>query len=137
MEIKPQNLRVGNLIYDHECEPHIFEVEEIKKNNQGLLAVYYRNGSCMATEVDGVVLSEELLVNRFGFVKAEMSEYFIKNITADRVLKINNINEKVHLWLKDKFSTQMMEYVFLSHTDYAHQLQNIFQDFTETELTTK
>jgi len=132
MEIKPQHLRVGNLIYDHECEPYIFEVEEIKKNNQGVLAVYYRNGSCMATEVEGVALSEDLLVNRFGFVKHK-DGFFVKIFDTEEEFTICYYG-----------SVNGSEKGFVANNDfrfkrikYAHQLQSLFQDLTETELTSK
>ena len=57
--MKAKNFKVGDLILDYECEPYTFEVEEIKKNEQGVLAVYYRNGSCMATDAEPAPLNKK------------------------------------------------------------------------------
>lgn len=119
--IKITDLRVGNYIQDHECEPHIFQVEEIYKHIKNELWVSYRNGSIKSLEVDGVPITEEILITigfrkqHSYFVKTNGSYYFYKNnLYSDIPASCNLIGD-----------VQIL---------YLHQLQNLYFALTGEEL---
>lgn len=123
--MKVTELRVGNLIVDHECEPFFFEVEEIKKNSQGKLSVFYRNGSCMDTYPEPIPITEEWL-ERMGFVRDDddgcvfglnSKETFVYD-TQDCMMAINGE------WLQGSFY-------------HIHQIQNLYFELTGKELEIK
>lgn len=60
--IQGYEYQVGNWIVDWETEEKYFQVEEIKKNKQGNIGCFYRNGSCWNIAPDGVELTEEILL---------------------------------------------------------------------------
>ena len=130
MEVKPQEFTIGNYIQDFECEPYYFQVEEIKKNGQGILAVYYRNGSCMSIEPEPIPLTEEWLL-KFGFEK--------------QMIKINDytdfayecIFESYEFALYQELEWSDIQKIILHTVKYVHQLQNLYYALTGEELTLK
>ena len=49
------------MIFDHECEPYIFEVEQISKYVGSELWIRYRNDSIKTKTAEGIPLTEEWL----------------------------------------------------------------------------
>ena len=59
--ITPNELRIGNYIFDAEVEPYYFKIEEIKKHIGYELWAVYRQGSIKAKEVEGIPLNDKIL----------------------------------------------------------------------------
>lgn len=149
--MNPAHFRIGDLIQDFECEPYYFPIEQIKLNEQGNLAVYYRNGSCMWVDPDPVPITEDWLV-KMGFEKGEYSWYGKKYETEPRPelphleeeeMKLDyNLNSK-RCGLYDAIEETDMVNI-LSHPVmtkelvlYVHQLQQLWFALTNQNLEIK
>ena len=124
--IAANELRIGNLVFEPECEPHYFPVEEIRKYIGYELWVYYRHGSIKTKSPEPIPLTEEWLV-RFGFDKSE------RRTDWDYKLPISGIN------LYSRFNKEWyfeLDGIYLgSKPKYVHQLQNLYCSLTGEELT--
>ena len=125
--MKAKHFKIGDYIADSECEPYFFKVEEIKKNEQGVLAVYYRNGSCMSIDAEPIPLTQEWLL-KFGFEKTKQTK------------EDNNI--WTFIGSECKFELEQIITFFLydnkcfgTELKYVHQLQNLYFALTNEELT--
>jgi hypothetical protein len=128
-----QEYRIGNLIADYECEPYYFPIEEIKKNSQGNLAVYYRNGSFMSIEPNPIELTEEWLL-KFGFKDDNAEGYFYLNLTDGLYIYYNPNSTGIAIKNKDVGFSDHSEFIFFNQ---VHQLQNLYFALTNEELTLK
>jgi hypothetical protein len=126
--MKANELRIGNLIFDAECEPNVFKVEEIKKHIGFENWIFYRNGSIKAKEVEGIPLNEEWL-KKFGFEPSNEKDkyYFLGNNIA-----VSCADNKIK-FIMGNFICSLV----LSEIQYVHQLQNLFYCLTNQELTIK
>lgn len=115
--------RVGNYIMDYDCDADIFQIEEIKKNEQGNLAVYYRNGSISSTDPEPIPLTEKWLID-FGFENIMPSQFQL-DFGYNFRININVANDKI-CWLNNRE---------MPKTKYVHQLQNLCFAVTQKELT--
>ena len=117
MEMKARDLRIGNLIFDHECEPHYFEVEQISKYVGSELWIVYRKGSVKTKTAEGIPLTEEWLL-KFGFTFSDMIYSFDGFEILDLKQGLEFYNHDYPIKIK-----------------YVHQLQNLYYALTQTELT--
>lgn len=77
----------------------------------------------------------DVWLTKFGFLKHD--DYYELLINGKRVIQVNYITVKPHLWLKDSHGTIHEEYVFISHPKFIHQLQNLYFSLTGEELQIK
>lgn len=122
--IDAKDLKIGNWIFDAECEPHYFQVEEIRKYVGTQLWAFYRKGSIKAKEVMPIELTPELLI-KCGFKK-----------TADGYrLDLEDcylIGDDEEVWQAREFAD--IEYTFTVGKKYLHQLQNLYYEICGKEL---
>jgi len=116
-----EEFRIGNYIIDYETEPYYFKIEEIKYNEQGNLACYYRKGSCWSIAPNRVELTEEILL-KCGF---EEDGQLFHNQIALYKNGLDGFNYNVNFF----------EYDNLEEIKYLHQLQNLYFALTNEELT--
>ena len=114
-----EEFRINNYIVDYETEPYYFKIEEIKRNEQGNLACYYRNGSCWSISPDRVELTEEILL-KCGFEKHN-KEFWFKDFFIGLIDNSFNLKEGIGVYVADVY--------------YLHQLQNLYFALTGEELT--
>lgn len=130
MKLSETEYQVGNWIVDWENHPNCFQIEEIKKNTQGVLAVFYRNGSCMDTDPEPIPLTEELLLNNCGFKKADATDsfggYLSPEISTGSRIRLIKDGDKFY-WNKNHITVKIL---------YIHELQNLFRIF-KFELSVK
>ena len=122
MEITARDLRIGNLIFDHECEPHYFEVEQISKYVGSELWIAYRKGSIKTKTAEGIPLTEDWLL-KFGFVNLQK--------------EADNNGGLVELIHNNVIGYRFAPEGAYGHPEikYVHQLQNLYYALTQTELT--
>lgn len=118
--------RIGNFINNTEVNDGFFRIEEIKKNQQDNLAVYYRNGSCMSIDPEPIPLTEEILL-KCGFEK-ELDNSMVKNNVAIFLDK----RFKTNLFLKDNQENKW--HSINIKIKYLHKLQNLYFALTNEEL---
>lgn len=123
-----EEFRINNYIVDYETEPYYFKIEEIKRNEQGNLACYYRNGSCWSIAPDRVELTEEILL-KCGFIE-ELYNYFL-DIGQRITLVYFDRNECQFSILQDSKEIALK----FGAVKYLHQLQNLIHSLTNEELT--
>lgn len=124
--MEAKKFRINNYIVDYETEPYYFKIEEIKRNEQGILACYYRNGSCWSIAPDKVELTEEILL-KCGFVaKSDYANFIFNDIEISSSVRVVSTNERKSFWLVGKHEIRI---------EYLHQLQNIYFALTNEELT--
>ena len=128
--MEANDLRVGNLILDHEADPTVkihWEVEEVLKDG-----VRFRDGSCWTAyeAVEPIPLTEEWLV-KFGF---------------DEITNVDNCDFKEYrMFNKHSFAIQFPcgneAHCYAGNYPIAikhvHQLQNLYHALTGEELTIK
>jgi len=119
--MEAKNFRIGNFITNHEVNEGFFKVEEVKKNEQGNYAVYYRRGSCMSIEPDIIEINEKWLCN-LGFVKKSNDVYYLYACSFEFEWIVG---EGIYI---DGFSVDI---------EYVHELQNLFFAVTGEELELK
>ncbi len=113
--MKANELRIGNLVADYELNDVFFAIEEIKKNEQRKLAVYYRNGSCMSIDPEPIPLTEEWLL-KFGFNQEENKYWYSNGVIAI------SINDKgIYVIFGNSGREITRKGLF-----YVHQLQNFY-----------
>lgn len=117
--MKSNDLRIGNYVYDKDCEPYFFKVEQIKKEVGNDLWVYYRNGSVKCKEPEPIELTEEILL-KCGFDKQGF--YF---------LNINSALMQMEISLSSKCFISSLLAIEIK---YLHQLQNLYFALTNEEL---
>ena len=132
MEITARDLRIGNLIFDHECEPHYFEVEQISKYVGSELWIAYRKGSIKTKTAEGIPLTEDWLL-KFGCIEQKISSFKSNfwNKDLDFSVDVNyyeNGKSKVFQYL---VNNQQRKKQIL----YVHKLQNLHFELKDTELT--
>jgi hypothetical protein len=128
--MKPNEVRVGNFIQDFECEPFVFEVEQITKYVGYENWIVYRKGSCKSKEVEPVNLTEYWL-ERFGF-----GQNLTKNAwwnQQDDTFIVGEENGCYYFSIFGGTSNEpTIEHIF--PLQYVHQLQNAFILKTGEEL---
>ena len=128
--IQAKELRIGNYIQDYECEPYIFQVEELRKYVGYEIWAFYRKGSAKAKEVDPIPLTEEWLL-KFGFrIEGDWTQIDFNPRMGIRFYGGNSaecdiIQDGKFIGFKN------------SHIQYVHQLQNLYFALTNTELIIK
>lgn len=132
---KVTDFRIGNYIQDYECEPYIFQVEEIGKYVGYENWIKYRKGSIKTKEPLGVKLSETWLLS-FGFTRHH-NDYFnsvliIKNVVD---FESENPNEEFEFKVFPKTDLQSaMDIMNSKKIKYVHELQNLYHSITGNEL---
>lgn len=137
MELRAQDLRIGNWFIDHEADPQtsiywqVESIERVSSNpNQKHLGVRFRNGSCWSSIsiIEPIPLTEEWLV-KFGF----QLEHKEGNQGSFRVYRkaelVYNSSHKA-FW----YNGRILENAPL---DYIHQIQNLFYCLCGEELEIK
>lgn len=132
--------RIGNLIFDEDCEPYHFEIEEIRKYVGHELWAYYRNGSIKTKDPTPIPLTEEWLL-KMGFKKEPME--YSKNIDLfGGGKKLSFSGDYLYLVDSEKKNTIPTDVITVWNKDvmkqfYVHQLQNLYFSLTGEELTIK
>ena len=126
-------LRLGNYIFEQDCHPFYFPVEQITKAANGHRIHYrYNSISCMVEDAQPIKLTEEWLL-KFDFKKArtfdELNRWFI------------GVNPVTKDWLFDLVWLDGAKSPFYRNghhqIQYVHQLQNLFFALAGTELELK
>jgi hypothetical protein len=124
-----KDYRIGNLIFDEDCEPYHFEIEEMRKHVGYELWAYYRNGSIKSKEPTPIPLTEEWLL-KFGFVKSPAGNSVY--------LSIPELKAEIHF---ENFMGGMVCVLYCStgsfipnEIKYLHQIQNLYFALTGEEL---
>jgi hypothetical protein len=73
--MQPTELRIGNMIFDSECHPHYFKVEQIARHVGYELWVVYRNGSVKCKNPEPIQLTPEILL-KVGAEKVEGTQCY-------------------------------------------------------------
>ena len=119
-----QEYRVGNWVFDPECAPYYFQVEEIRNENPMGLCVVYRNGSIKTIDPEPIPLTTEVL---------EMCGFEDKEYTMElNGLTFSWGSRVVATGLRSSWSCDQYP-----HIKYLHQLQNLYFALTGEELTYK
>ncbi len=108
-----EEFRIGNFIVDYETEPYYFQIEEIKKNEQGNLACYYRKGSCWSISPNRIELTEEIYRE-------------IENQLIKKGFSYGFDNGKITLYLSEEWEFEC---------EFLNQLQNLYFALCGEELT--
>lgn len=142
--MKVQELRIGNYIMDSPIngdEP--LEVHAIYSN-----LVIHEDTHIYNDEIRPIPLTEEWLLN-FGYIHNKeweifhLSEYSIENISHQKNsrLVLRFINGKIQClqFYLDSMSNPQWQprLIFIQEIKYVHQIQNIFHELTNEELTIK
>ena len=115
--IKIEELRIGNWVFDQDCEPYYFQIEQIRKDIGDSLWVYYRNGSIKCKVPEPIPLTEEILL-KCGFVPCSIMDnhYYLEGLLLWNIQGMF-INGRTDVRLK-----------------HLHQLQNLYFALTNEEL---
>ena len=157
MEVSKE-YRIGNYILDYECEPYYFPIEEIKKNEQGNLAVYYRKGSCMSVDPEPIPLSEDILL-KCGFIEkylvqwngngadyqpedvcTQQKDFIINSFIVRYETFTANGESSTDLFcglIGDWYERITFDCLPKHELQYLHQLQNLIFSLTNTEINLK
>ena len=129
---KVTDFRIGNYIQDYECEPYIFQVEEISKNIGYELWIKYRKGSIKTKVPEPIPLTEKWLLD-FGFNKDYKKGYIGKDFSnQDFVLTEPFIMGE---WQKGySFEFTAEGWSKYKEFNYVHELQNFYFVMTGFEL---
>jgi|SRR5690606_7570353 len=125
--MKPNDLRMGNLVYNRHNEVTEVDLSDLKQMCQPRMD---GNG------YSGIPLTSEWHP-RLGFdMKGDPS---IKLGSPDRVLffVITNSGYYPHLYYSPEFSNEDPQVVGLNRIEYIHQLQNLYHALTGNELEVK
>jgi hypothetical protein len=134
MEMKVNELRIGNLVEYNDCLAYVYSVESAEPRvnsnfNDKEIVTLQLNGLTTVTinEVQPIPLTEEWLL-KFGFERLHQSNYIL----------LENGSESFHL-CETIFSYWVLEFKGLhwSRIQHVHQLQNLYQALTGEELTLK
>lgn len=117
--IKIEELRIGNWVFDQDCEPYYFQIEQIRKDIGDSLWVYYRNGSIKCKVPEPIPLTEEILL-KCGFEKQGF--YFLNRNSALMQMEIS---------LSRKCFISSLLAIEIKH---LHQLQNLYFCLVGKEL---
>ncbi len=128
--MKVTDFRIGNYIQDFECQPYIFQVEEISKYVGYELWVKYRKGSAKTKDPDPIAINK-LWLEKLGFGQ---------NLTGNAWWHKENdmfiIGEEDGKFYYSYFGGTSDEPI-VEHTfqlDYVHRLQNLYHSVTGNEL---
>jgi hypothetical protein len=130
--MKVNELRIGNYVAEHECDPFYFQVEEIRKYVGSDLWVYYRSGSIKTKEPEPIPLTEEWFL-KLGFnyhnpFQDEDSDFYVFQIKTSKGESITfGYASDVNGWFTDRLLITVNIY-------YVHQLQNLYFALTGEEL---
>lgn len=130
--IKAKELRIGNYIQDYECEPYIFQVEELRKYVGYEIWAFYRKGSAKAKEVDPIPLTEEWLLKFGGKPLSNGYWISVSNLKAELHFEVFKNTDEIVTTIKSSFCD-----LILDRIKYVHQLQNLYFALTNTELIIK
>lgn len=122
--MKASELRIGNWIYDSECAPHYFRVEEIRKYVGYELWVYFRKGSIKTKEPEFIPLTEDILVK---------AEFHWQGFSGFDVFT-HVYEQGFQITFKDG-EFYFNGYFIGVKLKYLHQLQNLYYALTGKELT--
>lgn len=128
--LKSKDVRVGNFIQDFECEPFVFQVEQIGKYIGYENWIFYRQGSAKAKEVEPVDLTEYWL-EKFGFVQNITKTAWW--IPQKDTFIVGEEDGKYYFSVWGGTSNEpIVEHIYL--LEYVHELQNTFLLATKEEL---
>lgn len=115
----------------NKCEVKSIGIEKVivteKIGRKGLEKHNYEN-------LKPIPLTEECLL-KFGFEEDGVWVHKIKNITHNRMIGIDLVNN--HIFLSQFDTHNKFRDVFVVKCDYVHQLQNLYFALTNEELTFK
>ena len=133
-----KDLRIGNWILDSETDEQYFQIEQIRKYVGNDNWIYYRKGSIKCKEVEGIPLTEDILL-KCGFHK---DNYGIYEYVKDNAPYVSGC--KILLWAKfhnDKLQLcvgRSLDNLFeIALLHYLHSLQNLFFCLCGKELEIK
>lgn len=129
-KLKVTDFRIGNYVQDFECEPYIFQVEEICKYVGYELWIKYRKSSIKTKEPDPIAINK-LWLEKLGFVI---------NITGNAWWHKENdmfiIGQENYKFYYSEFrgssDEPIVEHFF--ELDFVHRLQNLYHLITGNEL---
>jgi hypothetical protein len=121
-KLKVTDFRVGNYIQDYECEPYIFQVEEICKHVGYELWLKYRKGSIKAKEPEPIAINKQW-VEKFGFINQKYEHYF---------LEVNGLSIEFDILNQGVYHSFLEGRAINIH--YVHELQNFYHSITGNEL---
>lgn len=121
-ELKPQDLRIGNLLQRSELDDDILTVTSINKESIGY-STNYGDGTMPIDWPIPIPLTQDMLL-RFGFEK-ENYHLFRK---GRYTYSIHDLAFRV--WAENTI-------IFLNSFDTVHELQNVWYSLEKTELTLK
>lgn len=128
--LKSKDVRVGNFIQDFECEPFVFQVEQISKYVGYENWIVYRNGSCKAKEVEPVNLTEYWL-EIFGFRQNITKTAWWNQQNDSFIVGEENGCYYFSVW-GGTSNEPTVEHIL--PLQYVHELQNAFLLSTKEEL---
>ena len=135
--IEAKELRIGNWIYDSE-ENNNFQVEEIKNIN-GFHYTCYRKKSIKALRVEGLTLTEDILL-KCGFQYCGDREWIVKKILDNSEICFSLMEE----FVTDNFGIYKADddmnnggWFYPKKTLYLHQVQNLYWCLCGEELEIK
>ena len=135
--IQANELRIGNLIADHEAGGD-FQIEEIYKDSYGTYSASYRNCSirCIIEELEPIHLTEEWLI-KLGF--KEYTDFGIKtNIFYLMPLcgfSYDIVTKQVTIFEQETGNN--ISHCIKRKIEYVHELQNLYFALRGQELTIK
>ena len=126
---KLKDFRIGNYVQDFECEPYIFQIEEIGKYVGNELWAKYRKGSIKTKEPHPIEISS-LWLEKLGFVKSPAGN--------STYLSIPELKAEIHF---EDFRGGIVCVMYCStgsfipnEIKFVHQLQNLYHSITGNEL---
>lgn len=130
--MKAQDLRIGNYVFEEDCHPNYFAIEQITKSgNTHRIHYRYNSISSVVEDVIPLKLTEEWLL-KFGFEYGEQRGYFppkyFKKYTpvlVENKFEVEFIDATILMWLEGNTNV---------HMKYVHQLQNLYFALTGEEL---
>jgi len=135
--MKADKFKVGNFIYDPECEPYYFQIEEIRKFEDHNLWAVYRKGSIKTINPEPVIITGGHL-DRFGFrrhITYTVSDDF--GISNTKEVIDYRLNGFTVTFKSNKFVLSVDGTLSPIYVEYLHQIQNLYEMFRDEELTIK
>lgn len=116
--IKPEDLKIGNLVFDADCDIP----REILEIREGFVLFKDRNG-CLLQSLSGINISEKYLIDNGYQLEFDNNEgvKFYENQHLSLCLK----NGWVTVFIKTMRITKYKDY-YLGNIQFIHQLQNLY-----------